>query len=122
MFVDIEAEVDAEDDDIEDDDEDRAEDGFIADDGEQPELNDLRMYPRDDHRHRELDRQFEQEKAEDMEALAAGFRSDMEDPRGVIWEIPRWYRGVYCCPRSMIIVSGVSSVSLGKRGRSYSPS
>lgn len=74
QFLDVEAEVDEDEDDIEEEDEDRAEDGFIADDGDQPDINDLRMYPRDDHRHRELDRQFEQEKAEDMEALAAGFK------------------------------------------------
>lgn len=73
QFLDVEAEVDADEDDIEEDDEDR-EDGFIADDADHPELNDLRRYPPDEDRHRELDRQFEQAKTEDMEALAAGFK------------------------------------------------
>lgn len=74
QFVDEEAEVDEDEEADEEDEDDRAEDGFIAYDADQPDINGLRPYPRDDHRHRELDRKFEQAKAEDMEALAAGFK------------------------------------------------
>ncbi|KAL7269592.1 transcription elongation factor spt5 [Rhizina undulata] len=75
QFLDVEAEVDEDEEDIEEEEDDRAEDGFIQDDGEAPDISDFRAFPRDDHRHRELDRQHEAEQTEDMEAIAAGFKA-----------------------------------------------
>ncbi|KAA8904675.1 hypothetical protein FN846DRAFT_952251 [Sphaerosporella brunnea] len=63
-FFDDEAEVDDDDEEVDEEEEE----GFIADE-ELPELNDHHEY-REEHRHRELDRQNEQRQAEDMEAIA----------------------------------------------------
>lgn len=66
-FIDIEAEVDED----EEEEEEDEEDGFV-DDANVPEA-DLQDFGRD-HRHRELDRQHEQDQAEDMEAIATAMK------------------------------------------------
>ena len=68
QFFDDEAEVDDDDEELDEEEEE----GFI--DEELPDINDNREY-REEHRHRELDRQHEQQQAEDMEAIAEELRS-----------------------------------------------
>ena len=69
QFFDDEAEVDDDDEEVDEEEEE----GFIADE-ELPDINDNREY-REEHRHRELDRQHEQQQAEDMEAIAEQLKS-----------------------------------------------
>ncbi|KAF8248719.1 hypothetical protein K440DRAFT_243169 [Wilcoxina mikolae CBS 423.85] len=69
QFFDDEAEVDDDDEEVDEEEEE----GFIADE-ELPDINDTREY-REEHRHRELDRQHEQQQAEDMEAIAEQLKS-----------------------------------------------
>ena len=74
-FFDDEAEVDDDEEEVDEEEEE----GFIADE-ELPEINDHREY-REEHGHRELDRQHEQKQAEVLEAMAEELKTRHSQPK-----------------------------------------